>query len=733
VKLSPGMWLSAGILVLACASTILVFATRDAASTSESTSREQSLLAPFRKQDVTRLRLSGNGQSMALERFAGAEDSAQFKLVEPVKETADPATVDKLLSTLASAHVLRPVEQGPSPGALGLEKPVLRIELHTAKALLQLSLGGNAPTPEGARYVEVRADHEPARVVVVAKAVADDLSVGLDAFRLRSLAAVNEADVTRIAIVRANGNIDLQRYTGMNFMIASDQRKVLANREVLKTLFFQLSRLTASRFLAEGEAETALGAARTHFDIALKGATSKLVFDVGGSCPGDPSLLVVVRRAPDVQRACAPREVEATLALSASDFVDQRPFSLHADEVEELDISGRESSAVANPQARKFTLVRKGSGFVLRTGTETQVELEAGNQRITELLEAEGERIPFEAGKLSAFGLEPAASVVTLRSSAARDADVVQQMVRVGNRDSNGNLFVYREQDGVLLRIPRELSRGFAIDSTLLYSRKLTEFGLSSFIFAEIEQKHARFVLRRVNDALRLDEPKGFEPDGVLSSDLIQALGALTAERFVADRDDGSFGLQRSSLRVHFAFKNGEADKVEHHLRFGDDTALGVFATLADDGPVFVLARSVRDTCQLSLLNRSVFPTSSDAFNGIALEAHGRSLQLARQGERMLAVPAGSFPQNRVAELLDALGNLRAEAALHTGPALPGEGFAAPSLALRLLPRQGPAIAVSFGAGDSWRSTSVFYMRVSGVDATFVIAQSKVRALSDAL
>ena len=99
----------------------------------------------------------------------------------------------------------------------------------------------------------------------------------------------------------------------------------------------------------------------------------------------------------------------------------------------------------------------------------------------------------------------------------------------------------------------------------------------------------------------------------------------------------------------------------------------------------------------------------------------------------MLVTPAGTFPQDRVPELLDALGNLRAEAALHTGPPLPSEGFSAPTLTLRLLTRRGAAQTVTFGAGDAWRSTSVFYMRVSDVDATFVIAQSKVFALSDAL
>ena len=725
MKVSSGTLVSVGLLVLACASTIALVATQNVVGTSDNAERGQNLFASFRSEDVTRLELVAKGPKVVLERVASASGSAQFQLVEPVKEVADPATVDKFLSALGSARALRPVEQGLSPAALGLEKAVLRITAHTAKRSYQLALGGNAPAPEGARYVQVSIDHEAPKVVVIVQAVADDLAIELDAFRLRSLVSVNEADVTRIGITSQKSSIGLQRSSGTNFVIDVEQQpKLLANRETLKTLFFQLSRLTASTFLSESEAEAALGASPAHFEIELKGAQSKLRFDVGGSCPGDPSQLVVVRRAPDIQRACAPRELSATLELAPSDFVDRRAFSLHSDEVEELAIEAGNG---------KFTLVRKGSGFVLRTNSETQVELEAGNQRISELLEAEGERVPFEPGKLSAFGLDPAPSSVTLRSSAARDADVVRQVVRIGNRDREGNLLVYREQDGVLLRIPRELSRGFAIDSTLLYARKLTEFGLSSFIFAKIENKQARQVLRRENEAVRLDEPKGFEADGVLSSDLIQALGALTAERFVADRDDGSFGLQRSSLRIHFAFKNGEGLEVERHLRFGDETALGVFASIEDDGPVFILSRSVRDTCQLSLLNRAVFPTSSDAFNGITLEAHGRALRLVRQGERMMVAPAGSFPQERVPQLLEAIGDLRSEAALHSGPALPGEGFSAPVLTLRLTPRQGPTQTLSFGAGDSWRSTSVFYFRVSNIDATFVMAQSRVRALSDAL
>ncbi|HEY3667867.1 MAG TPA: hypothetical protein VGL19_17815, partial [Polyangiaceae bacterium] len=66
-------------------------------------------------------------------------------------------------------------------------------------------------------------------------------------------------------------------------------------------------------------------------------------------------------------------------------------------------------------------------------------------------------------------------------------------------------------------------------------------------------------------------------------------------------------------------------------------------------------------------------------------------------------------------------------------PALAAEGFGKPSLVLRLTPKVGAGQTLTFGAGDSWRSTSVFYLRVSGINATYVVAQSKVRALSDSL
>jgi hypothetical protein len=42
-------------------------------------------------------------------------------------------------------------------------------------------------------------------------------------------------------------------------------------------------------------------------------------------------------------------------------------------------------------------------------------------------------------------------------------------------------------------------------------------------------------------------------------------------------------------------------------------------------------------------------------------------------------------------------------------------------------------IRITVGRGDVWRDNNVYYIRRAGVDATFAIAQSKLRLLFDSL
>jgi Domain of unknown function (DUF4340) len=722
MKFSRGLLINGAVLALSAASLVAVLVTNNSVNTKDREGREQSLLPAYRREDVSALELSANSQQIKLERSAPTDGGgATFELTAPVKELADAATVEKFLGGLSSARALRPVADTLSSGELGLDKPSARIVVKTAKLGYEIDLGGPAPAPPGARYAEVKSADAKGKRVVVAKSVAEDLAFDLDSFRLRSVVTVNESDVTKLSIKSPTLALSLIRGAGKTFLI-DGPHKVRADRDIVSSVFFQLSRLSANRFLTNLEGEAALGPNRAHFELETKDPSGTIRFDAGGSCAGDGAELVIVRQTPSAQAACVSRELAATLGLEREAFIDQHAFSLRVDEVEEL--------VIASAQAKQ-RLVRKGTGFVLHAKTDADVELEPGNRRITDVLEARG--TPIEDARLGELGLDPAVSKVILRSSAGRESEVLEEVVRVGNKDAAGNLFVYRESDGVALEIPRDHARAFVTDSTLLYSKKLSEFGPSSFISAEITGKFGRELLtRNADQTFRLESPKGFDADVGLSAEMVQTLGALTAERFVSDSDDGSFGFSRAPLSVHFAFKTDTNPRAEHTLRFGDATELGVYATLDQNGPVFVLQRIVKDTLETLLIDRSVFAAQAVLLDSFMLEAHGRALRFERHGEHWRPAPGVGFPEDRLPGILEALGDLRPDAAIHTGPAESSEGFSKPILSLRLSPTTGPAQTLTFGAGDSWRDTRVFYLRVASVNATFVVPQSKVRALLEA-
>ena len=157
MKISRSVLINSLIVALSCASVVTVVVTNGSVTTKDSEGREQNLLPVFRTEDVASLELFANNQQVTLKRAQNMDGgSAAFELIAPVKELADAATVDKFLGGLASAKALRPVADGPTRGALGLDSPSARIVVKTVKLSYELDLGGRAPAPEGAHYVEVK-------------------------------------------------------------------------------------------------------------------------------------------------------------------------------------------------------------------------------------------------------------------------------------------------------------------------------------------------------------------------------------------------------------------------------------------------------------------------------------------------------------------------------------------------------------------------------------------------
>jgi len=124
----------------------------------------------------------------------------------------------------------------------------------------------------------------------------------------------------------------------------------------------------------------------------------------------------------------------------------------------------------------------------------------------------------------------------------------------------------------------------------------------------------------------------------------------------------------------------------------------------------------------------------SEQVEELTLTHANQSIELSREGNHLVAKrgPPG-FGRDQIENLKTTLGDLQAEAAVHVGQPLPSEGLAQPTLRVSatLVDPSGTErrVAYRIGAGDAWRNVSVYYARLDGGQATYVIARSRVLPL----
>ena len=286
----------------------------------------------------------------------------------------------------------------------------------------------------------------------------------------------------------------------------------------------------------------------------------------------------------------------------------------------------------------------------------------------------------------------------------------------------------------MVLALGREAARAFAVDTTLLRGLELLEFTAGELSSLTLSGPVQQRLTRNAEGLFELEAPSGFSVDGPLATDLAFELGSLSALRWVADADDGAFGLQNPLTRVEIGFRAGDAGQRQRTLLVGGLVSGGHFARFDDDPAVFVIERELVEKLQMLLIDRSEFVFDPAGIARLELSRQGRKIVLAESAGALNALEPKDFPPAQLQAIVDALGTLRAEAALHVGKARPEEGLANPELELRVerRPGRGPTRTITIGAADAWRGESVYYARINGVDASFVIARGKLRALLDA-
>jgi hypothetical protein len=575
------------LVLLAIGLGVWLFVDRDRVTEGEKQRREKSVFSAWRREELSRLEIVHEGETLVLTRDAKAD--APWRMTSPREDRCDQQAVERLLTVLEFASVARKASEG---GALGLDPPLASGSVSMGGLVIHFALGGPSPRPEGSSYFRV--DHDPP--IVVNKELTRALLQSSDAYRDRTVVPYLSIELARFQVKREGGGFTFERAGERTFRVAD--AGVLAANESLDHVWNALAEMRAEAFPKDADVEQLTAKPELTIVMTPKDAAkppAELV--LGGACPGHPNDVVVLRKTPTKVAACAPKSVLEALRAPPSAFVDHRPIPLRADEIAELHLEWvGDVDAGARPRA--IDIARKGTGFHEREPVDRDLEgaeLDAANVLV--------QRIATASAISVVKGGEPFTPVARATARFGDEEHVVEIGPLPGAGGASGagdaRVVMRRVTDGARLEVAPGVARRFVPRETSLRSRSLIEKG----------RRVTRVMLRcglsqdvvDAGEGFRLVDPPGFETDSEIVA-LVDGLTRGKVDAWVSDTLDGGFGLSDDGCRVILGFEGGNAPMT---IRFGAQGETGVYGNVEGSTDVFVVPRSIRDLAAAIYVSRA--------------------------------------------------------------------------------------------------------------------------------
>ena len=698
------------IALVVAAAGVATYAYLDRATVTESEKklREGSVFVAWRKDDLARIELTQGASSLVLERTVEDGGDRSWFMRAPREERADDGAVERLASALEMATVLRKVDGETAPG---LDVPRVRGKVTMGSVEHRFALGGIAASPAGASYLRLEAaGASPARVVVVSRDLAAALLQPEAAYRTRAVVPYLSIELKAMDVRGPTTHFAIERVDEVSFKGPDGLR---VSRARLDAAWSALAAMRAEVFPADADADRATTAPRFVITMTPRvGARPRGELLVGDACPGQPEDVVVVRTAPTRLAACVPKAALDGLALTAESLRDDALFVAHDDEVAEL----RMQTLPAGPS---LDLARKESGWRERSPADRDLppdEVEAATDLVRGIVKTTG-ALPATVRGEPPF--EVRGRVTIVRADAPGP-----EVIELGPPAPGGDVPARRVFDGATLRLSRAAARRLSPRSVSLRAKAMwsppIEGRAVRALATECDGVAQR--LSSTHEGFRVDAPAGFAPDRAAVLELVDLVARAKAEAWVADADDGTFGLDGARCAITLSVDEADAGEGARtrsfEIAFGREAdaedGAGVYARI--DGAVLVAPAYLRDRARTWLLDRHGFAVSPGA--DVTLRRGGRTVAASEAALRALAILVPSE-------------------VVHLGPARPDEGLDVKTV--EVVARAGGDAAPGAGAARPTRfffgraqvrgGVTGYHARMDGVDATFFVPKERVEAL----
>jgi hypothetical protein len=678
----------------------------------------------------------------------------------------------------------------------GLDAPRVRVEVAMKGTVIKLAVGnpatsGGGPTASDAggqsAYLELSPyGDDPGGVFVVSPDLVGALDRSADAYREPSLVAQEKSTNFRHVEIHsaAGGEVVLDKAPYGTWRLAKGvpTAPIRVDVDVFNGFAQSLADLKADPFVPDDTpVDTSKGGT---LDIRQKDGMPEVHVAWGGPCPVDPKLIVVQMRAPAKATGCVPKLVIDGLERPTAQWVDGSAFGLLFG-TENAKISEIEAIAIEEGGKKLVDGDRAGEGMHLRAPSEGEADRESTERLLRAMAQAKGEPIVVAADALAKHGLAPAAGRITLRrrvdamTSGEETADgggsadwtqIVEVSAPMDDPDAkptekgagtgtgtgtgtNGKdapkdakdakdapkvVFVRRLDDGAVLRIPASEATALgAASARLVRSPFLADVAADAVEHVTVTVTSEApgvvpFELSKEGSLWKLLAPKDVGTDASLAAELTRQLATMTCERWVAEKDDGTYGFAKPTATI--VVKSGGAKPGELAFELGAKAPEGgIYARVRGRDPICTLNDAKRDAILSVPFDRAAVAVDpADAPKIVATV--DKTTRAMRYTDAKVwredpapgtnGTPGGDLVARTLADLVI---GLRAEGLAHVGPAGKDEGFDAPTLVIEARGLDGKTRRkVTIGAPSRVGRTRVYWARVDGIDATFTVLREDV-------
>ena len=635
------------LLLLAVVLGLWLWLDRDKVTEGERQRRENNVFSAWRREELSRLEIAHEGETIVLERDAKADKP--WRMTSPRSERVDQAAAERLTTTFEFATRVRKVAEDAD---LGFDAPRATGSVTMGPLVFRFVLGGPSPRPEGSSYLRVD-DGAP---FVASKELTDALLAHSDTYRDRTVVPYLSLELARFELKHAGGGFVVERTDERSFKVQGPG--VVASRSALDKVWGALAEMRAEAFPKDADADRLTANPQLSILMTPKEAgkpAGELV--VGDPCPGHPNDVVVLRKQPTRVAACAPKgAIDALLAITPEALVDRKPFSFRHDEIEELRLEaiGGDAGATgvdAGAAPRVLELARRGTGFHQREPVDRELTAEEADAA-SELLS----RIEHGTADSVVAGGGPFAPIARARVRSGDHEEVVEvgpfpaspaaASAPDAGASRDRSVTLRRVRDDARLVVSPALARRLVPRATSVRPRAL---------LAETRRVQ-RVVLRcgtpqeLVDDGsgLKLVEPPGYETDGSIVQ-LVDGLVRGKVLLWVADADDGSFGIGSrdadDACRVVLSFVDGNAPAT---VRFGGEGEGGVYGMVDGRPEVFVAPLALRELARRVYVSHGALRAEPASVESVKVVSKGRPVT-GRDPSALRAAVGGLFADRVVA------------------------------------------------------------------------------------